>query len=149
MFRLENEKQHDFLGNKRKNDNDKFKICNIEKNDFLITHSEEIIEQHNQDPNILDLNILYNTVSPPSELNEDFNSNYYFNIKDNPSNGKKIRKSTRIKKEKSSVFHILNCHHCRKSDNSLNMHICTNPSCQEPFCMQCIRKYYVLKNCNF
>jgi len=84
--------------------------------------------------------MIYNTVSPPSELNEELYSKIWLN-KDNDD--RIFKKSNRIKKGKSNVFQILNCHVCRKSDNTLNMRICLNSFCKESFCEQCIKNYCV------
>ena len=89
--------------------------------------------------------MLYNAVSPPSELNEEINGSFRLTQDDkSSSNNKKIRKSTRIKKEKTHVFQIFYCHQCKKSDNTFNMLICTNPACRDAYCFHCLKKYYVL-----
>ena len=72
MYRLglEKDKPEDFLGNKRRADDEKSSEQFVEKFSNSQENSE-IVEKVNQDTNILDLNLLYDTVSPPSELNEE------------------------------------------------------------------------------
>lgn len=135
------------LGNKRRPDILRKSSITGEKPQYS-SENVELKEKHNYDPNILDLNMLYNTVSPPSELNEELPGNFNLTLdgEDSDSQNKKIRKSKRMKKEKTHILQILHCHQCRKSDTSANMLTCTNPICREAYCIQCLKKYFVINN---
>lgn len=94
----------------------------------------------------LDLDLLHKNVSLPSELYQSDDNMKIRNIKMIVGQkGKVSRKSERVlKKEKNNLFQFINCHQCKKIDNSVNMTTCSNDSCRESYCFNCLKKYFVI-----
>ena len=95
---------------------------------------------------VLDLDLLHKTVSPPSELYQsDDNSKTSTFVLKIGKHRQITRKSDRVqKKEKNNLFQFINCHQCKKIDNSINMVICSHDTCRESYCFNCIKKYFVI-----
>jgi len=68
---IDKEKKRNFLGNKRNTEKEKIEDILSKKNDSFLFENEDFTEKFNEDTKVLDLNMLYNSVSPPSELNEE------------------------------------------------------------------------------
>jgi len=122
------------IGNKRKNKENAEILSNKDQEKEL----SEPIEVINY--SYLDLDDLHKIVSPPSELNDT-----EYNKKSNEKQNKSNRKSERAKKDKNNLFQFINCHQCKKIDNSMNMLVCTNSDCRESFCYNCVKKYFPKK----
>jgi hypothetical protein len=117
---------------------------------------------------ILDLDILYSNVSPPSEINENYSysprSTYIYFIsfleksvksnaaekcrsrkRNNFNSSKIVRKNPVMNNPGASIYEkgIKYCHQCHKKNSTSNydFYQCADPTCEKYYCGKCIKSY--------